>query len=43
MIKNPGVPQIVCEINGIKCKFSAILIRHCGHGNIRNTFSIDSS
>ena len=30
-----GVTELVCEINWIKCKFSAILMRHCCHSNKR--------
>ena len=40
-VKKSGVTEIVYEINWIKCKFSASLIRHCCHSNGRNTVSID--
>ena len=38
-----GVTKVVCEINWIKCNFSAILRRHCCYRNRRNTLSVDST
>ena len=43
MQKKSGLTEPVCEINWIKYKFSAILIRHCCHGNRRSTLSIDTT
>ena len=41
--KKSGITELVCEINRIKCKFPAILIRHCCHSNECNTLSIHST
>ena len=41
-MKKMGITKLVCEINWIKCAFSAILKRHCCHSNRWNTLSINT-
>ena len=43
MQKKSDVTELICKINWIKCKRSAILVRHRCHRNRCNTISIGST